>query len=109
MFVFVRSLSFLCPLWSLSLESQSVGTPLVPSGLEHLATYRTGDRNHRAVVHVDTRGVAICLERDNPRSAKSSVRHDLQIEAWNASNLTATNFQKYQIKLLVFEHFFQEN
>lgn len=30
------------------------------------------------------------------------------VEAWNASNLTATNFQKYQIKLLVFEHFFQD-
>ena len=98
-------MSFVVSVFGIAVGRDSFGAKRI----EHLATYRTGDRNHRAVVHVDTRGVAICLERDNPRSAKSSVRHDLQIEAWNASNLTATNFQKYQIKLLVFEHFFQEN
>ena len=69
-------MSFVVSVFGIAVGRDSFGAKRI----EHLATYRTGDRNHRAVVHVDTRGVAICLERDNPRSAKSSVRHDLQTE-----------------------------
>lgn len=117
MFVFVCSLSFLCPLWSLSLE-----WPRTRSGLlwcqadRALGHIQNGDRNHRAVVHVDTRKVAICLERDNPTSAKSSVKHDLQTEDHFLQSLKLGMLQislqqtlkNYQIKLLVLSNFFQK-
>ena len=118
LFVFVRSLSFLCPLWSLSLE-----WPRTRSGL----LWRQADR---ALGHIQNGGSespcgCSCRHprsRHLSRKRQSDERQVLcktwspnrrsllaNVEAWNASNLTVTNFKKYQIKLLVCEHVFQEN